>query len=183
MQFLSYQQQGTITFQFTFHESSQFNSPSSIGLVGTEIYNSTLLALMLSKYPIQPAGASLSPILPFYYWNTQLWLCVLYKSVEAAKGRTAHNNGWIGVNWMASNHVLDATDSTNSATFITMSPSSPVKVPPTSCGMTSWNAYGTKSYEPYTVQIEIVLLNVWLPSIAFYKTLITSTNTDTFSSI
>jgi hypothetical protein len=52
VQFLSYQQQGTITFEFTFPESAQFNSPSSIGLVGTERYNSTVLALMLSKYPM-----------------------------------------------------------------------------------------------------------------------------------
>ena len=28
-------------------------------------------------------------------------------SVEAAEGRTAHNNGWDGANGMASNHVFD----------------------------------------------------------------------------
>ena len=31
-------------------------------------------------------------------------------SVEAAEGRTAHNNGWNSVNGMASNHVFDVFD-------------------------------------------------------------------------
>ena len=74
--------------------------------------------------------------------RARVFVCVLYVkhnmsvSVEAAKGRTAHNNGWNQANGMA----LDTWKpfiwyhSTDSAPAITTSPSTPIKVPPTSCG-------------------------------------------------
>ena len=36
--------------------------------------------------------------------------CISLSPVEAAEGRTAHNNGWNGANGMAPNHVLDVFD-------------------------------------------------------------------------
>ena len=50
-------------------------------------------------------------------------------SVEAGEGRMAHNNVWNRANGMD-----DLIHSLNSAPAITTSPSSPIKVPPTSCG-------------------------------------------------
>ena len=57
-----------------------------------------------------------------------MWMC---EAVEAADTRTAHNNGWNGV---ASN-TWKPPVYYHSTPAITMSPSSPIKVPPTSCGV------------------------------------------------
>ena len=56
--------------------------------------------------------------------------------MEAAEGRTAHNNVWNGANGMASNHVFDVLDT---IPLIPLQPLPQVrppqlKVPPTSCG-------------------------------------------------
>lgn len=67
-----------------------------------------------------PFAFSSSPPSSQTFTGTQMWCSEIYirahvhththKPVEAAEGRTAHNNGWNGANGMAPNHVLDVFD-------------------------------------------------------------------------
>ena len=66
-----------------------------------------------------------------------------FPQVEVAEGRAAHNNGWNGKNGMASNTWKPSVwciwnHSIYSAAAITTRPSSPIKVPPTSCYFLLW---------------------------------------------
>ena len=89
------------------------------------------------------------------YTDTPTHTTYTHTPVEAAEGRTAHNNVWNGAIGMALNtwklcgwciwyHF------TNSALAITMSPSSPIKVPPTSCAIHTWHAH-TCTLTSYTL--------------------------------
>ena len=98
-----------------------------------------------------------------FKWNStgRLRVYVQYVALEAAEGRTARYNGWNGANGMTSNTWVWYIwyHSTYCTPAITTRSSLPIKVPPTSCGMST----GCFFFFTTALKVSIATALPWIP--------------------